>query len=106
MPQAFDQTHGDAELLLSEHGDLRPQVKVRLASKTENRVLLQEAFPNAEVLEDRGDELLMSFIVPEEEGGWFGRLLEFSHLITVLEPESLRRRMYSQAALTLEKYRV
>ncbi|MNI79511.1 hypothetical protein D3C73_1359720 [compost metagenome] len=80
-------------------------MKVRLACKAEHRVLLQEAFLQAELLERREGELLMSFTVPEEEQGWFGKLLEYSPLITVLEPESLRQRMHSQAALIMEKYR-
>ncbi|MNI93799.1 hypothetical protein D3C73_1517980 [compost metagenome] len=68
-------------------------------------MLLQEAFPQAGVLEEREGELLMSFTVPEEEQGWFGKLLEYSQLITVLEPEELRLRMHTQAAFILEKYR-
>ncbi|KWX78976.1 hypothetical protein AMQ84_08050 [Paenibacillus riograndensis] len=105
MSQTFTLTHKDAELLLSEHSDLRPQIKVRLACMAEHKVLLQEAFPQAELLEEREGELLMSFTVPEEEQGWFGKLLEYSQLITVLEPEELRLRMHTQAAFILEKYR-
>ncbi|CQR54828.1 helix-turn-helix transcriptional regulator [Paenibacillus riograndensis] len=105
MSQTFTLTHKDAELLLSEHSDLRPQTKVRLACMAEHKVLLQEAFPQAELLEEREGELLMSFTVPEEEQGWFGKLLEYSQRITVLEPEELRLRMHTQAAFILEKYR-
>ncbi|MGN7760756.1 helix-turn-helix transcriptional regulator [Paenibacillus sp. 22594] len=100
----FTQTHGDAEVLLAQHGDTRPLVHVRLASKTANRVLLAEAFSNAEIQEVGGDEMILSFNVPQEEDGWFGRLLQYSHLVTVLEPESLKQRMRSQAELILKKY--
>ncbi|WP_379153933.1 helix-turn-helix transcriptional regulator [Paenibacillus sp. sgz5001063] len=102
--QPFSHTHREAEMLLAEHGDTRAQVHVRLVSKAANRVLLAEAFSNAEIREVGEDEIIMSFSVPQSEEGWFGRLLQYGHLVTVLEPESLRQRMRRQAERILIKH--
>ncbi|MHA6529687.1 helix-turn-helix transcriptional regulator [Paenibacillus sp. BAC0078] len=104
MSKPFITTHADAEDLLAAHTDHRHSINVKLLCPAEGRVLLEEAFPNAEVLEVRGEGLVMSFTVPDEENGWFGRLLEHSDLIAVLEPESLRERMRSLAERIVKKY--
>ncbi|WP_019911942.1 helix-turn-helix transcriptional regulator [Paenibacillus sp. HW567] len=104
MSKPFAATHADAEDLLAAHTDHRHSINVKLLCAAEGRVLLEEAFPNAELLDVREVGLVMSFSVPEEESGWFGRLLEHSDLVTVLEPESLRERMRSLAERMVKKY--
>lgn len=105
LPGPFTSAHGDAELLLAEHGDNRVYMNIKLLCPAEYRVLMEEALPNARLLEVRGEQLVLGFTVPEEEQGWFGIILQHSHQVTVLEPELLREKLLARARIILDAYR-
>jgi predicted DNA-binding transcriptional regulator YafY len=104
LPEPFTSVHRDAELLLAGHGDNRVYLNIKLLCPVEYRVLLEEALPNARLLETRGQKLVMGFTVPGEEQGWFGIILQHSHQVTVLEPESLREKLLARARMILDTY--
>lgn len=100
---SFTKVHLNVEARLEEHRDIRPYIHVKFSCPLELRVLMEETFPNARVIQ-AGEELLMGFTVPEEEMGWFGSLLQYGDQITVLEPEQLRLRIQRHAGIILSKY--
>lgn len=102
--QTFIHSHGNAEQLLAAHQDVRPCISIKLACPAGRRVHLEEAFPNARVVEEHGSELILQFSVPETESGWFGILLLNAGSCTVLEPETLRRRLQSHARMIVQQY--
>lgn len=102
--QSFNHTHGNAEHLLAAHQDVRSYISIKLACPADRRVQLEEAFPNARVVEERCGELILQFSVPETETGWFGILLLNAGSCTVLEPETLRQRLQSHARMILQQY--
>jgi predicted DNA-binding transcriptional regulator YafY len=104
LAEPFITVHGDAELLLAGHGDRREYMDIKLLCPAEYRVLLEEALPNARLLEEREQNLVMGFTVPEEERGWFGILLQHGHQVKVLEPEALREKLLAQARIIVDSY--
>lgn len=101
----FSREHGDARARLEEQQDHRRQVQVRLLCPPALRVFVEEAFPHAQLAEERDGALVMEFSVPDEERGWLGRLMEYGNQVIVLAPEHVRQRLAERAAEIMSAYR-
>ncbi|WP_191089591.1 helix-turn-helix transcriptional regulator [Paenibacillus spiritus] len=99
----FSRSHPPADTLLKDRPDERTYLDVRLRCPAPWRIPAEEAFPNASVTEEPDQGALLSFSVPEEESGWFGRLLALAPHVDILGPPALQRRIADHARSILTR---
>lgn len=96
---SFSMRHGNPDKLLAEHGeeDRRAFYHIKMVCQTEDRIAMEEYFPNATFTETPGGEWLVECNLPENERGWFGILMSYGAKVKVLEPEELRTMLVQKA---------
>ena len=106
-PEPFLMQHDNPDRLLAEHGeeDRRIFQQVKMVCQTEDRIAMEEYFPNATFTETPGGKWLIECSLPENERGWFGILMSYGAKVRVLEPEELRSRLVQKAREITEMYR-
>lgn len=100
----FSVVHEPAEILLSQIKDEQIYMDVKLTCASGMRIFMEESFPRASIQETANGQIEIGFSVPENETGWFGKLLGYGDRITVLEPERLRHRLVEQAKAIIGQY--
>lgn len=99
----FLRQHSNVEELLARQQDKRPYINVKLLCQSELRVAMEEAFPNAQFMDEDDVRFKMDFYVPEEEKGWFNTILGYADQVVILGPESLQQRIISHAKAIIEQ---
>lgn len=102
----FLQIHESADSLLKQHEvmDNREYIDIKLQCKAEVKAKAVEYFNGSiEKTCDNGD-IILNLHLPENEHFWFGSLLAFGNKIIVLEPDSLKQRLYDKAKEILNTY--
>lgn len=103
----FSVVHGNRDELIAEHRrkDTRSYLDIKLRCKSDISISAAEAFPGSELFEQDDGDVIIRLRVPENERMWFAALMGFGDKITVLEPETLRKKLVEKAEEIIKLYK-
>ncbi|MDT8719325.1 YafY family transcriptional regulator [Clostridium sp. 19966] len=98
--------HEPASVLLrkSYEKDTRKYIDIKLLCKEEVKVKAAEYLRGDIEKEYENGDFIMKLHLPESEDLWFGTLLSFGSLVTVLEPKGLKEKICNRCREILDLY--
>ena len=107
LKQECNGMHSADEKLFEDliSADSRQYIDIKLLCKRNAEFVIQEYMPNCEITEIDGQSFYCTMHVPQNERFWYGVVLSLGDDVEILEPESLKKRVYMNAKRMINLYK-